>query len=145
MKIPKHLMLFSLFLYCHFLLAAQNTVPVNQDTVYSQSDVDIKAQYPGGDKARIDFIENKVNLFVPVENGAPDGTYTVVIVCIIGNDGKIIAAVPETSHGYGMEREVLRIINKLPKPYIPAMKNGIAVKSKNKFPVKFSISSGGRF
>jgi periplasmic protein TonB len=139
MKIPKHLMLFSLFLCCHFLLVAQDAVPVNQDSVYSQLNVDVKAEYPGGDKARIDFIEKKVNGFVPIDNGAPRGTYTVVIICTIDIDGKIISTVPETKLGYGMEEEVIRIIKKLPKPYSPAVKNGVAVKSKMKFPVTFAF------
>lgn len=148
MRIIKTLFFILVFLCCYWTTTAQNimpvkdTIPVNRDTVYSQADVDVKAEYPGGDAARSDFIEKKINGLVPVENGVPFGTYTVVIICIIDTNGKIIAAVPETNHGFGMEKEVLRIINKLPKPYIPAIKNGIQVKSKIKFPVMFSISSG---
>jgi protein TonB len=134
------------FLCSYCATSAQDVAPVkdsfvvNQDTVYSTKDVDVIAEYPGGDAARIKFIEKNVNGLVPVENGAPSGAYTVVITCIIDTDGKIIAAVPATSHGYGMEKEVIRIIRKLPKPYSPALKNGLPVKSKINFPVMFSIS-----
>jgi hypothetical protein len=151
MKIVQKLPLVFLMLSLSFISNAQKTVHTkdsirfNQDSVYSQMDVDVKAEYPGGEKAWRDYIERKVNGTVATDNGAPSGTYTVVIICIIDTSGKIIAAVPETSHGYGMEKEVLRIINKIPKPYTPAMKNGMAVKSKIKFPVTFSISSGKRF
>ncbi len=139
--------MFTLFICSYFLSAAQQkeTVIVNQDSVYSAKDVDAVAEYPGGDIARRTFIEKNINALVAVENSAPAGTYTVVVVCFIGINGKIFAAVPETSHGYGMEKEVLRIINKIPKPYKPALKNGVPVKTKIKFPVMFSISSGNRF
>ena len=135
-------MLFSLFICSYFLSNAQqkDSAAVNQDSVYSVNDVDAEAEYPGGDKARRAFIEKNINALVAIENSAPSGTYTVVVICFIGIDGKIFAAVPETSHGYGMEKEVLRIIKKLPKPYSPAMKNGVPVKTKIRFPVTFYIS-----
>ena len=145
MKTTQKLTLVIFFLLIAFRINAQQTVVTKdtlliKDTVYSLNDVDVKPEFPGGDKARVDFIEHKVNGLVAVENGAPYGTYTVVIVCIIDTDGKIIAAVQETNHGYGMEKEVLRIINKLPKPYKPAMKNEVPVKCKIKFPVTFTVS-----
>ena len=144
MRITQKLTFVIVLLFISFQVKAQQTVPVRdtavlKDTVYSQNDVDVKAEYPGGDQARIDFIEQKVNGSVATDNGAPKGTYTVVVICIIDTNGKIIAAVQDTHHGYGMEKEVLRIINKLPKPYKPAMKNGVPVKSKIKFPVTFAV------
>lgn len=138
-------MFFSLFLCFPFFSTAQKPIPakdsisVNQDSVYSNKDVDVIAEYPGGDMSRRNFLERNINGQVATDNGAPSGNYTVVVICFIGIDGKITEAVPETSHGYGMEKEVLRIINKLPKPYKPAMKNGVPVKSKIKFPVTFSV------
>ena len=147
MKTTKQLTIVLTLLCTSFLLNAQQTRPAKdsmatyKDTVYSLSDVDVQPEYPGGDAARREFVEKKINALVPLENGAPMGSYTVVIACFIGIDGKIIAAVPETNHGYGMEKEVLRIISKIPKPYKPALKNGVPVKTIIRFPVLFSFST----
>lgn len=149
MRINQHLFSLLLFLsisdvsFAQQQPASKDTIIVNQDSVYSAKDVDVVAEYPGGDIARRAFLERNINALVAVENSAPAGTYTVVIVCFIGIDGKVFATVPETSHGYGMEKEVLRIIKKLPKPYSPAMKKGFPVKTKIRFPVTFSVSIGG--
>lgn len=137
--------LLAVLLLCNsIVLFAQSSLPkdsilINPDSIYV--DVDIKAEYPGGHKGWSDFIEKKINGQVATDNGAPAGTYTVVIACIIGTDGKLIAAAPLTSHGYGMEREMLRVLNKIPKAFIPAYKNGIPVKSKLKFPLTFSVGN----
>jgi len=138
MKTAKKLTLVLILLCSSFLCWAQQNPPA-KDTVYSITDVDVQPEYPGGDIARREFIERKLNGQVATENGAPKGNYTVVVICIIDVDGKIIASVPETSHGYGMEKEVLKIIGKLPKQYKPAIKNGVPVKTKIRFPVTFSV------
>lgn len=138
--------LFAVLLLCNsFALLGQTEVvkdsaAINTDSVYA--DVDVKAEYPGGHKAWSGFIEKKVNGLVAVENGAPNGTYTVIIACVIDESGKIIGTAPQTNHGYGMEKEALRVLGKLPKPFTPAYKNGIAVKSILKFPITFGVSSG---
>ena len=44
--------------------------------------------------------------------------------------------VPETHEGYGMEKEMIRVLKKLPT-FRPAIKNGVAVKSKISFPIVF--------
>lgn len=133
-------------LSCHsFLLHGQDvikkdSITISPDSIYM--DVDKKAEYPGGHKAWSDFIEKKINGLVAVENGAPSGTYTVVVACVIDESGKIIACAPKTSHGYGMEKEMLRVLGKIPKLFNPAYKNGVPVKSKLSFPLTFSVSRG---
>ncbi len=134
----------SVFFFCNSVVLIgqeviqKDSIQINPDSVYSK--VDVMAEYPGEDKVRKDFFKSRLNGQTPTENLAPPGTYTVLVVCIIGADGKLIAVVPQTSHGYGMEEEVIRVTKKLPKPFKPALKNGIAVKSKMKFTIGFYVA-----
>jgi Gram-negative bacterial TonB protein C-terminal len=106
---------------------------INLDSVYSE--VDIPAEHPKGKEARIRFIQKNIDGGIHIKNLAPHSIYKVRIACIIDANGKIIDLVPETSEGYGMEKEVMRVFNKM--PFAPAIKNGFAVKSKIVFPVVF--------
>jgi hypothetical protein len=108
--------------------------PINPDSVYFN--VDIPAEHPKGKEARIRFLEKNIDASIPVKNGAPAGIYNIRIVCIIDAAGKFIAIVPETHEGYGMEKEMMRVIKSFPA-FKPAMKNGVPVKSKIIFPVMF--------
>lgn len=98
--------------------------------------MDIPAEHPKGKEARIRFLEKNIDAGIGVKNGAPDGTFTIRIACIIDASGKIIAMAPQTHEGYGMEKEMMRVLKELPT-FKPAMKNGVAVKSKIVFPVFF--------
>lgn len=85
-------------------------------------------------------MEKNIDAAIGIKNGAPAGIYKIRIVCIIDTSGKFIAIVPETHEGYGMEKEVMRVIKLLPA-FKSAMKNGIAVKSKVIFPISFMSRS----
>ena len=111
---------------------SKNTI--NPDSVYSE--VDTPAEHPKGKEARIRFIEKNVDAGIGPKSGAPVGSYKIRITCIVDASGKIIAMVPETHEGYGMEKEMMRVLKELPT-FKPAMKNGVAVKSKISFPIVF--------
>lgn len=109
---------------------------IKTDSVYSK--VDIIAQYPGGEDYRKKFIRDQLKGDVPLNKGCPLGTYTVIIKCIVDISGVFIKITPETSHGYGMEEEVIRVIRKFPV-WIPAIKNEIKVKSFVSIPITFKV------
>jgi protein TonB len=125
-------------------LFSQTVVPdslksvVNSDSVYSN--VDIPAEHPKGKEARIRFMERNIDAAIGIKNRAPTGTYTIRSACIIDTAGKIIAMAPETHEGYGMEKEMMRVLKNLPD-FRPAIKNGVAVKSKIVFPIVFMSRS----
>jgi protein TonB len=100
--------------------------------------VDIEATFPGGDQAWRTYLERNVNAQVPADNGAPGGTYTVIVQFVVDKEGNISNVQALTKHGYGMEKEVVRIITKGPK-WIPAMQDGKAVKAYRKQPVTFMV------
>jgi hypothetical protein len=105
--------------------------------------VDIEAAFPGGVEAWRTYLERKVNGGVASDNGAPDGAYTVIVQFVVDKEGNISNVKALTKHGYGMEKEVVRIITKGPK-WVPAMQDGQTVRAYRKQPVIFVVTTEGR-
>jgi periplasmic protein TonB len=83
------------------------------------------------------FAKN-LNPNVPADNKARRGRYMVVVRFIVAKDGSISEVVAETNHGYGMEKEVVRVIKIGPK-WTPAMQNGNVVKAYRRQPITFLV------
>jgi len=118
--------------------ADSSTVEVD-DRIFTQ--VEYEAQFEGGRSAWISYLQSNLKPDIPVKRGAPVGTYQVIVKFIVSKDGSISDVQAETSHGYGMEKEVIRIIKKGPK-WSPAMQNGHPVKAYRRQPVTFIVSNG---
>jgi len=101
--------------------------------------VEREAEFPGGTKAWSQYLQENLNPNVPVKKKAPAGTYQVIVKFIVSKNGKIKGITSETSHGYGMEKEVIRIIKKGPD-WVPAMQDGHPVNAYRRQPVTFMIS-----
>ena len=101
--------------------------------------VEREAQFPGGIQAWTQYLQDNLNPDVPVKRKAPAGTYQVIVKFIVSKTGKIKGITSETTHGYGMEKEVIRIIKKGPD-WVPAMQDGQAVNAYRRQPVTFMIS-----
>lgn len=118
---------------------SKNEVQINlADSAASK--VDEQASFPGGDVAWRRFLETNLNANTPVDNGAPEGTYTVMVQFVVDKDGTISELKALTNHGYGLESEVIRLLGKIPK-WKPAVLNGQFVKSYRKQPVTFVVMS----
>lgn len=102
--------------------------------------VEIEAAFPGGESAWRKYLERNLNANAPVDNGAPEGQYTVWIQFIVDKEGNISDVKPQTSHGYGMEEEAAKIIKKGPK-WTPAQQNGRQVKAYRKQPITFVVTA----
>lgn len=103
--------------------------------------VEVEASFPGGDAGWRRFLERNVNGQVASDNGAPEGTYTVVIQFIVDKSGTISDVKPMTKHGYGMEEEAVRAIKRGPK-WVPAIQNGRNVNAYRKQPITFVVQAG---
>ena len=77
--------------------------------------VEIEASFPGGIPEWTRYLMKNLHPYVPIKNKAPEGKYMVIVRFIVAKDGSISNALAETAHGYGMEKEVLRIIKKGPR------------------------------
>ena len=100
--------------------------------------VEIEASFPGGDEAWIKFLQSHLDPTVPTRMRAPKGKYTVWIQFIVDKDGKILEFKALTTNGYGMEKEVIRILKKSPK-WKPAIQDGRTVRAYRKQPVTFVV------
>jgi protein TonB len=101
--------------------------------------VEIEASFPGGDGKWRQYLERTLNASTPVDNGAPEGTYTTVIQFVVDKEGHISDVRAMTSHGYGMEEEAIRVIKKGPS-WKPAVQNGRQVKAYRKQPITFQVT-----
>lgn len=102
--------------------------------------VEIEASFTGGDALWRRYLERTLDGSTPTKNGAPEGTYTVVVQFVVDKEGNISDVRALTNHGYGMEAEVLRVIKKGPK-WSPAIQDGRHVKAYRKQPVTFMVIS----
>lgn len=102
--------------------------------------VEIEAAFPGGESAWRKFLERNLNPSTPVDNGAPEGVYTVYVQFVVSKDGSISDVRALTKHGYGMEEEAVRVIKKGPK-WTPAIQNGRQVNAYRKQPITFQVQA----
>lgn len=102
--------------------------------------VEIEASFKGGESAWRKYLERNLNPSAPVDNGAPEGTYTVYVQFVVSKDGSISDVKALTNHGYGMESEAVRVIKKGPA-WTPAIQNGRSVNAYRKQPITFQVLS----
>jgi protein TonB len=84
------------------------------------------------------FLQKNLNTSVPASKGAKPGTYEVIVQFIVDEKGVLSKIKPLTSLGYGMEEEVVRLMQLSPK-WIPAMQNGRKVTAYKKQIITFVI------
>ncbi len=116
-------------------------VPKVEDESKVFEKVEVEASFPGGLSAWKKYLERNLNASAPVDNGANPGSYTVMVQFIVSKDGSISNVKALTSHGYGMEQEAVKVIQKGPK-WVPAIQNGRHVNAYRKQPVTFVVSEG---
>ena len=138
------------FLLACFILQGQelfsqtNTASTKDSSVVTGDDmkvfekVEIEASYPGGHSAWKKFLEQNLNAGVAANKKAPASVYTVVVQFVVDKEGKISDIKPLTTHGYGMEEEVIRILKKASR-WQPAIQDGHPVKAYRKQPVTFMV------
>jgi protein TonB len=119
-------------------------VVVKDETNYDQTftKVEVEAEFPGGTAAWSKYLQRTLNSSAPGDNGAPAGSYPVIVQFIVDKEGNISDVKALTSHGYGMEDEAIRVIKRGPK-WKPAIQNGRQVKAYRKQPVTFVVSDEG--
>ena len=119
----------------------KDTIPaVNfTDTSLIYSEVDEEPKFSRNPKDWVKFMQKNLNAAVPVNNKAPNGTYTVIIEFLVEKDGTTKDFKALTNMGYGMENECLRTLKRSGK-WIPAMHNGQPVRYYRKQPITFIVS-----
>ncbi len=100
--------------------------------------VEVEASFPGGVKAWETFLKRNLNAAIPVDKGAPAGRYTIFVRFIVDKDGNTSDFKALTNHGFGMEEEVLRVLN-LTTKWLPARQGGKVVTAYRTQPVTFVV------
>jgi hypothetical protein len=108
------------------------------DKIFTQ--VENEPKFPGGDSAWRHYLEKNLNPGIPVDNGAPEGTYKVIVKFIVNIDGSISDVQAETKHGYGMDSAAVALIKKGPS-WVPAIQNGRNVTAYKKQPITFVLEA----
>jgi len=108
-----------------------------KDSLFTREEKE--AEFPGGEKGWRAFLERNLNPDVPVNRKAPPGIYKVTVMFIVEKDGNLTGITAETSYGYGMEEEAIRVIKKGPK-WIPALQYGLKVKAYRRQPITFAVT-----
>jgi len=109
----------------------------NDDKVFVT--VEVEPAFPGGEREWRQFLQNNLDVDLPLKNKAPKGTYTVLLQFIVDKEGNLSDFNALTTHGYGMEEEAIRVMKQSPK-WKPAMQNGRTVQAYRKQPMTFVIS-----
>ena len=119
-------------------LKVQNelTIEADDDRIFNKAEK--QPEFPGGQTLWQEYLRKNINMEVPVKNGAPAGTYNVIIRFVVGRDSTLRAFAKQTGFGYGMEDEVIRVLKQSPK-WIPAKQNGYSVSFYLRQPVTFSV------
>jgi len=103
--------------------------------------VQIMAKFPGGPDAWMKYLQRNLQSDVPTENGAPTGSYTVVVSFLVDKNGNISEVKAENDPGYGTSAEAVRVISRGPK-WIPAVQNGRNVIYRQKQAITFRVEEG---
>lgn len=109
---------------------------IKTDSVFSRELVE--ANFPGGPQGWSKYLRGNLNANIPADNGAHEGTFTIIIRFVIKKDGSISDILAETNKGYGMEEEAIRIIKNGPD-WIPAEMYGQKVDAYRKQPITFVV------
>ena len=112
-------------------------VKVDEDQIFTK--VEKEAEYPGGLAAFRKYLEKNLDAQTPTDHNAPPGTYNVIVRFIVSRDGTVSGVTPETSFGYGMEDEAVRVIKKSLK-WTPALQNGANVNAYHRQPITFIVT-----
>ncbi len=102
--------------------------------------VEVDAQFPGGDAAWRNYLQKNLNADVPVEAGAGEGTYTVLVKFVVSKDGSLSDVSCESDPGFGMCAEAVRVIKKT-RNWTPAIQNGRNVNAYRRQPITFQVAS----
>ncbi len=111
-------------------LKAQNSDGTKSEEIIFK-DVNEEITFKGGLKKWQNFLARNLDGNTPAKLNAPPGTYPVKVNFTIDQFGKVIDVSAESNHGYGMEKEVVRVIKKSPD-WEPFVQNGENVKVRRK-------------
>jgi TonB family protein len=101
--------------------------------------VDDPPQYPGGDEARMKYMQQSIKY--PEEARKKGVQGTVFVSFVVEVDGQVSNAKILRGIGAGCDEEALRVIKEMPK-WIPGKQNEKPVRVVFNIPIKFALGEG---
>jgi protein TonB len=101
--------------------------------------VQVPAAFPGGQAAWTKYLTRNLNADIPSQNGAPTGSYTVIVTFIVDKQGVISDVSAENDPGYGTKDEAIRVIKRGPN-WTPAIQNGRNVIARHRQSITFQVA-----
>ncbi len=98
------------------------------------------AEYPEGLIAWLRYIERNLNRDAPIENGAPEGKYSVMVDFLIDENGNIIKINALNDPGYGTKKAALDAIRRS-KAWEPAISENKPIQFKYTQIITFNVSN----
>lgn len=94
----------------------------SENYVYTQTSVEVKAEFPGGEQAMKKFIQKKAKY---PKGEAKNQKLSVQVICTVLSDGSITVRKDTQARGKAsaFEKEAYRVVEEMPK-WNPAMHNG---------------------
>jgi protein TonB len=109
-----------------------------QDTAKTLTKVEIEAEYPGGTTAWNGFLAKNLHYPDDAINNEIHGTVIVQFVVDTAGNTSEIKAISGPTKG-GLREESVRVVSASGK-WVPAIQNGIKVRSYKKVPIQFKMS-----
>lgn len=98
--------------------------------------VEENAEFPGGEEARISFLQKNIKYPALARENGIEGT--VYLTFVVGPDGSIRDVKTLRGIGFGCDEEAIRVVKNMPA-FKPAKQNGRAVNVQFTMPIKFTL------
>jgi TonB family protein len=106
------------------------------ETVYELYDVEKPPAFPGGDRARSQYLARQINYPAEARRNGEEGF--VVLDFVVGADGKLRNVVIIRGVSRSIDAEALRIVRTMPA-WAPAERQGVPVAVRYSLPVQFDL------
>ncbi len=112
------------------------TTSIASTQPYNSASVDKLPQFHGGEAALMNFLENNIHFIEPAKRAGVNGR--IYASFIINSKGEVEAIKILHGLGYGLDEEVVRVLNSMPR-WEPGYFHGTAVSTIMNIPVSFSL------
>lgn len=128
------------FFYCNIVDAQMTALEaVSNDTTKVFTKTEIAPVFKSGGDDWTEYLRSNLNSGIGAANGAPVGTYQVIVSFIIRTDGSVKEVTTDTKFGFGMEQEAIRVVANSPA-WTPARQNGYKVNFYYRQPFTFVVA-----
>lgn len=112
--------------------------PVEEEEIEDEifTIVEKQPSYPGGDKARVEFINKNIKYPTIAQESGIQGT--VYVSFVVNKDGKIVDVQVVRGVHQSLDNEAIRVVKAMP-PWVPGEQRGKPVRARFTLPIRFTL------